>query len=281
MIKFNIVSRHKPGWSRERFYYEWAFIHVSLMLHTAASMRRFRRYVQHYANPDLPADCHLLPAPAQRWESIAEHWIEQLDTGSPGAEYTEQMQPHSFSDSAMEIWYLHGEPRYQRADFRSGGVKVFHRLVARPGISQQDWQAQLQASHAPLVVEALANRGLRKYELDLPAPFSPDEFRARRKGTLLSEADITPPAAVEEFWFDDLEAAVQLGRDAALRARLGASYAGFVDVGHSCSMIANERVVFDFVSPTERSPAPAVLSAGTLEATVFKTGRPYHEPRLG
>ena len=56
MIKFIIISRHKPGMTRERFFYEWAFIQVALMVQTPSSMRRIPRYVQHFANLDNQFD---------------------------------------------------------------------------------------------------------------------------------------------------------------------------------------------------------------------------------
>jgi hypothetical protein len=280
MIKFIIISRHKPGWTRERFFYEWAFIHVSLMLHTAPSMRRFKRYVQHYANPDIPNECRILPGPAMGWESYAEHWTEKLETTTPGPEYTEQMQPHSFSDSAMEIAYLQGETVHQRADFHSGGVKVIHRLAKPAGSSDAGLVLEWRERHAPMVTRLLAHRGLRKYEINLPCAINVAEFRGNRAGTLFERASIDPPLGVEELWFDTLDDALRLGRDSVLRSALTESFRGFVGLEKSYSMIAHERVVFDFVTPGEISPQSAVLDPNSLEAGVFKTGRPYHEPRF-
>lgn len=280
MIKFIIISRHKPGWTRERFFYEWAFIHVSLMLHTAPSMRRFRRYVQHYANPDIADDHRILRASPMGWESYAEHWTEKLETTTPGPDYTEQMQPHSFSDSAMEIAYLQGEPLFRREDFRSGGVKVIHRLAKIPGRADAELIQQWREQHAPALIRLLADRGLRKYELNLPCVIDVADFRSNRAGTLFERASIDPPLGVEELWFDTLDDALRLGSDAGLRAALGASYGGFVDPEKSYSLIAHERVVYDFVTPGETTPQSAVLDPESLEARVFKTGRPYHEPRI-
>jgi len=281
MVKFIIISRRKPGWTRERFFYEWAFIHVALMLSTAPSMRRFKRYVQHYGNADIPGEQLLVPPSPMRWESYAEHWIENLDTSVPGPEYTEQMQPHSFSDSAMQIAYLQGRCIYQRKDFRSGGVKLIHRLAIPAGGLKSDSQRRWQEDHAPLLVKALEGRGLRKYEINTALEVDPAEFRGNRTGTLFERASIDPPLGFEELWFDSLESALQLGTYPALRAQLEASYRQFADVEHSYSMVVHERVVFDFVTVGEMTPLPAVLHANSLEAQVFKTGRPYHEPRLG
>jgi|GEM_PF-1114328 len=283
MIKFVIISRRKPGWTRERFFYEWAFIHVALMLHTPPSMRRFKRYVQHFGNADIPAERLLLPPPLMRWESFAEHLIERLDTSTPGPEYTEQMQPHSFSDTAMEIVYLQGESVFRRADFRSGGVKLLHRLALPPGQAagaaaeplRQIWRHE----HVPLLLRELTSRGLRKYELSTPVDVDVAQFRGNRRGTLFEQANIELPLGFEELWFDSLEDALQLGSDPQLRATLGASYARCADVAKSYAMVVNERVVFDFVTPGETTPQPAVLNPASLEAQVFKTGRPYHEPR--
>jgi len=280
MIKYIIISRRKPGFSRERFFYEWAFIHVALMLLTPPSMRRFKRYVQHFGNADIPEDWHLLPPPKQKWESLAEHWIENLDYAPPGPEYIEQMQPHSFSDSAMEIAYLQGQTVYRRPDFRSGGIKLVHRLAPIPGRDPAESLLYWRDEHAPLVVEALKDRGLRRFEINTSCEIDPTEFQRNRRGTLFDKANIDPPMGLEELWFDSLEQALQTGRDPALRAALGASYARFADVGNSYALFLNERVVFDFVTPGETTPLPAVLAPESLEAQVFGRGRPYHEPRL-
>jgi len=280
MIKYVIISRRKPGFSRERFFYEWAFIHVALMVLTRPSMQRFKRYVQHFGNADIPEEWHLLPRPRQRWESLAEHWIENLDTTSPGPEYVEQMQPHSFSDSAMEIVYLQGTTIHQRPDFRSGGIKLVHRLAAIPGSDPAEALRYWRDQHAPLVVQALKDRGLRRYEINTPCAIDSGEFQNNRRGSLFDKANIDPPMGMEELWFDSLEQALQTGRDPALRRTLGESYAQFADVGNSYALFLNERVVFDFVTPGEITPMPAVLDPESLEAQVFARGRPYHEPRL-
>jgi hypothetical protein len=280
MIKFIIISRHKPGMTRERFFYEWAFIHVSLMLLTVPSMRRFKRYVQHYANPDIPNDCRVLPRSNMNWESYAEHWTEKLETTTPGPEYTEQMQPHSFSDSAMEIAYLEGETVYQRQDFRSGGVKLIHRLARRDGRPVAELRRQWRDQHVPLMVEHLAGRGLRKLAVNVPHEFNVADFRSDRAGTLFEKASIDPPLGVEEMWFDSLESALQMGRDPELREKLTGSYRDLIDIGKSYSMLVHERVVYDFVTPGEISPLPAVLNPDSLESQLFKSGRPYHEPKF-
>jgi len=280
MIKFIIISRHKPGWTRERFFYEWAFIHVSLMLHTAPSMRRFKRYVQHYANPDIPNEYRVLPGSAMGWESYAEHWTEKLETTTPGPEYTEQMQPHSFSDSAMEIAYVQGEIAYQRTDFHSGGVKVIHRLAKPARRSDAELLGEWRDKHVLTVTHLLAERGMRKYEINLPCVIDAAEFRGNRVGTLFERASIDPPLGIEELWFDTLEDALRLGSDPELHSALTSSYGGFIDMQNSYSMIAHERVVFDFVTPGEISAQSAVLNPDSLEAKVFKTGRPYHEPKV-
>lgn len=280
MLKFLIISRSQPGQTRERFFYEWAFIHVSLMLHTAPSMRRFKRYVQHFVNPDFGDDCRVLPRSPMLWESLAEHWIEKFDPTVPGPEYREQMLPHKFSDSNFEVPYILGQTDWQRADFRSGGVKVIHKLMRRADIDDGQFAAAWRGRHVPLLVDRLQQRGLRKVVTNLPYRFDPAEFHAVRKGTLLERANIDMAAGYEELWFDRLDDALALGRDPALRAMLADSYAGFADTAASTSLITNERVVFDTVTPGELSPPPAVFDVATLDATVFTTGRPYHEPRL-
>jgi len=279
MIKFIIITRHKPGTTRERFFYEWAFIHVSLMVHTASSMRRFKRYVQHFVNPDIANQFRVLPRPPMDWENYAEHWLERFEAYGPAPDYAELMRPHSFSDSAMEIAYLEGQMLYQRDDFRSGGVKLIHRLVRRHDLSIEEFRRHWRDAHGPAVVEALRDKGLRKYELNLPHEIDLVALKASRKGTLFDQADVASADGFEEMWFDSLEDALRVGSDQALRQAFRASLETFVDVERSYSLLANERVVIDFVTPGEMTPQPAVLDESSLEAKLFSTGRPYHEPR--
>ncbi|MDE2372404.1 MAG: EthD domain-containing protein [Burkholderiales bacterium] len=279
MIKFIIISRHKPGMTRERFFYEWAYIHVALMVQTASSMRRFTRYVQHYANPDIGDEHRLLPHPPQDWESYADHGLARFEAYGPAPDYLAIMRPHSFSDSAMEIVYLEGRTEYRRDDFRPDGVKLIHRLARRPGMTPDEFRRHWRDDHVPRLVEALRTRGLRKYDTCLPHEIDLDALRASRKGTLFDSAEVNTADGVEELWFDTLEDAMRLGSDPALRQSLSASYASFTDIGQSYSMFAQERVVFDFVTPGETTPRPAVLDDNSLEARLFKSGRPFHEPR--
>jgi len=280
MIKFIIISRHKPGMTRERFFYEWAFIHVALMVQTASSMKRFKRYVQHYANPDIGDDQRLLPHPPKDWESYAEHWLERFEAYSPAPDYADLMRPHSFSDSEMEIAYLEGASVYQRDDFRSGGVKLIQRLIRRSGTSNAEFQQHWRDVHVPRVIAALRGKGLRKYELNQRHDIDLGALRQSRKGSLFDKADVNSADGFEELWFDSLEQALQVGADPALRQPLRASLAEFVDLEQSYSMFANERVVIDFVTPGEQTPRPAVLNPDSLEARLFTTHRPYYEPRL-
>jgi hypothetical protein len=97
---------------------------------------------------------------------------------------------------------------------------------------------------------------------------------------LFEKASIDPPLGVEEMWFDTLEAALQVGRDPELRQKLTGSYVDLIDIGNSYSMLVHERVVYDFVTPGEVSPPPAVLNPDSLESQLFKSGRPYHEPKF-
>ncbi|MRR13504.1 hypothetical protein EG835_13870, partial [bacterium] len=165
MIKWTITSRHKPGMTTERFYYEWSVLHVALMLTNASTMRTFRRYAQHYAILGFPDEGRLLPRHAMAWESFAEHWIDGPEDILPSIrneDYVGRMQPHSFSDSAMELQLLLGGTVYEREGFRSGGVKVIHVLKRQEGTTQDAFEAAWAGTHAPLLVEALRGRGLRK-----------------------------------------------------------------------------------------------------------------------
>lgn len=265
MIKWNITSRHKPGMTTERFYYEWAVIHVSLMLTNPSTVRTFRRYVQHFAFVEIPDAARLLPQHAEKWESFAEHWIDGLDAIPPSVrseDYRGRMHPHTFSDSKMELHLLKGETVWQRDDFRSGGVKLIHALKSQPGQTLDAFEADWCGRHLPLLVETLRPRGLRKVVADKQLRLDAAMF----KGTLFEKGGVDQYAGLEELWFDSLEAALAAGTDPAVRETLAASYARCADIAVSHSMVVIERVAFDFVTPGESTPLPAVLTPGTAEA---------------
>jgi hypothetical protein len=264
MIKWNITSRHKPELSTERFYYEWAVIHVALMLTNASTIRCFRRYVQHFGFQLIPAAARVLPQHAMVWESFAEHWLDGIEAIPPAVsseDYRGRMHPHTFSDSAMELHLLQGTTIFERSDFKSGGVKLIHNLKARAGVARAGFDAQFAGRHAARVSELLQHHGLRKYEIDRQLGLDPAQF----KGTLFEKGGVDAYAGLEEFWFDSLDDALGVGRDPAIRAALLDSYAQFVDVPASHSMYVVERVAFDFVT-REATPLPAIMDPDSCEA---------------
>ncbi|MBI4786032.1 MAG: EthD domain-containing protein [Chloroflexi bacterium] len=278
MIKFTIISRHKPDGTRAKFFYEWAFIHVALMMVTPCVTRDFKRYVQHYGNPDIPDEYRVLPKPTMNWESFADHWLDSFEVlarNLVSADYREYMQPHSFGDSAMEVALSQGEVAYEREGFRSGGVKLIHRLQNKPGQPMDEFGKRWRDEHAPMVIETLKDRGLRKYVLNFPLKLEPSVF----KGTLFESGGIDMEQGIEELWFDSLEDATRVGSDSDVGNVIRASFAKFADIETSYSMFVHERVVFDFCTPGEMTPLPAVANPNSLEASLFNRFRPFHEPR--
>jgi len=269
MIKWNITSRHKPGMTTERFYYEWAVIHVAMMLTNKSTVECFQRYSQHYAFQELPAEARVLPRHAMEWESMAEHWLTGLDMIPPAVgseDYRGRMHPHSFSDSAMELHLLNGTCLFERPDFASGGVKLIHSLKPSPDKSVPAFSEHLANVHGPMVVELLKGRGLRKYEIDRQLGLDPAQF----KGTLFEKGGVDQYAGLEELWFDSLEEALALGQDPELRAALTDSYRQFTTIPSSHSMYVIERVAFDFVT-REATPRPAIMDPASCEARACYT----------
>ncbi len=265
MIKWTITSRHKPGMTTEHFYYEWSVIHVSLMLTNPSTMRTFRRYAQHFGILGVPGEVRVLPQHEMAWESHGEHWVdgtESIFASISGEDYRGRMQPHSFSDSAMELQLLEGETVFERQGFRSGGVKVLHVLKRPEALGQEAFEADWAGRHAPALVVALKDRGLRKYVIDRPLRLDAAAFLS----SLFQHGKVGQYAGTEELWFDDLEWAARMGSDPGVRELLRSSYGQFVDLEKSHSMYFIERVVFDFVTEGEAMPPAAVLDPESLEA---------------
>jgi hypothetical protein len=270
MLKFMLASRSKPEHTRERYFFEWGVIHVALMLTTPTVMQTFRRYAQHFAIDGIEGDRLLFPFSKMAWENFADHWLEtweDLVIPFRADDYPQRMQPHNFGDNHFDLQLMTGEERFAEDGYYAGGVKLVHFLHRRADVRLEEFEARLR-EHADLLLGDVAGRELvRKYVQNLETTGDPEYFR----GTLFELGGVNTYSAVEELWFDDVEAIYAFCGDPARRALLAKSYAGFADDA-SYSMVTTERVVFDWVTPGHVSPQPAVLQAGTLEAAVDAQG---------
>jgi hypothetical protein len=95
------------------------------------------------------------------------------------------------------------------------------------------------------------------------------------KGSLFEHGDVGRYAAIEEFWFDGFEEIARLRTDPQAFEAIRSSDAGLIDAEGSISMVVHERVVFDFVTPGELSPPPAIFNPDSLEAAIDRQG---HQP---
>ena len=279
-IKFLICARRKRGDTQQRYFYEWGNIHVALMLTTPDVMRVFRRYVQHYAITGVTDDMLPIPLSPMQWDNMADHWVDGYEgfLASLNAEgYVQRMQPHVFGDREFVLALTRGTVLYEIPGFRSGGVKLIHWLRSKPGLSQTEFNRLWRQRYAPAFLEAVAGRALvRKYVRNELLDLDAQVFR----GSLFEAGAVGGYSGVEELWFRDVESLAQLRGDAALCAAVRDGMAEFVDLEHSFSMVTTERVVYDFVTPSEMSPPPAVLNPDSLEAKVVGQGyRDWNIPR--
>lgn len=268
MLKFILASRSKPEHTKERYYFEWGIIHVSLMLQTPTVMSTFRRYAQHFVPDGLEGDRLLFPFSPMDWENMADHWLEtweDLVLPFKASDYPNRMQPHNFGDFNFDIQLMTGKELYAEDGYYSGGIKLVHFLHRRADVGLDEFKSRYWA-HGDVLIEA--GKGLlRKYVQNTEVQGDPKYFA----GTLFELGGVNTYAGHEELWFDDVESVYAFCQDPARRAALLASYAGFADE-RTYSMVTTERVVFDFVTPGHISPRPAVLQAGSLEALVDAQG---------
>lgn len=279
-LKFLIAARRKREDTQARYFYEWGNIHVSLMLTTPEVMETFLRYVQHYAISGIEDDMLLLPRSEMQWDNMADHWLRDeqgLITSVTATGYVERMQPHRFGDHAFHLALSRGTILFQKTGFRSGGgVKLIHWLKKPAGLPLQEFNRRWREDYAPAFLEAVGGeRLIRKYvqntQLELDA--------ATFKGTLFEHGGVSEFAGVEEIWFDSLESLQRLKADARIRDATRAAWNGLIDPEGSFSMVTTERVVFDFVTPGETDPRPAILDPRSLEAKAIGQGyRDWHIP---
>ena len=270
MLKFMLASRSKPEHTKERYFFEWGIIHVALMVTTPTVVSTFRRYAQHFVPDGIDGGKLLFPLSAMGWENMADHWLETWDDlvlPFKSDDYPNRMQPHNFGDSHFDLQLMTGQELYAEDGYYSGGMKLVHFLHRRPDLSLDEFKAKYRA-HAELLLAEGVGRGLvRKCVHNTETQGDPRYFN----GTLFELGGVNRYSAVEELWFDDVDAVYEFCGDPGRRAALKESYAGFADA-QTYSMVTTERVVFDWVTPGHISPRPAVLQAGTLEAAIDGQG---------
>jgi hypothetical protein len=268
MLKFTLASRHKDDGTRERFFYEWSIIHVALMLTTPTHQKIFKRYAQHFNIPGVTNDMVIHPFSDQNWESFADHWVESYEdviTSIHNKDYVERMQPHRFGSDKFITSVSNFETIYEQEGFRSGGVKLITFLRKKPGMPQEEFNKKFSGNHASVMRDLIRGKKLaRKYVQNIPAPCDPAIF----KGTLFELGQIDLYAGMEEFWFDSVEALARLRLDQQVYDAIRASEEGFVQADGSISMVVNERVVWDAVTPGERTPSAAILDPASREAVI-------------
>jgi hypothetical protein len=276
MLKFTLASRHADHGTRERFFYEWSIIHVALMLTTPSSMKLFKRYVQHFNLPQATNDMLVYPLSQEGWESYAEHWLEEyrdLLGATHNPDYVERMQPHAFGSLHFITSLTNFETVFEQKGFRSGGVKVIHFLKKDSNISQEVFSEGIRTNRANKLRQALGERGLiRKYVLDTALDLDAAVF----KGSLFEHGDVGRYAAIETLWFDGFDEIRRLRSDPQALDAIRSSEKGLIDAESSISMVVHERVVFDFVTPGESNPLPAIFNPESLEAAIDRQGyRPW------
>ena len=271
-IKFLICARRKREDTQERYFYEWGNIHVSLMLTTPTAMKVFKRYVQHFSISGIDNDMLVYPLSAMEWDNMADHWLETYDDfieALVGESYVKRMQPHRFGDKEFVLELARGKPLFEQEGFRPGGVKLTHWFKKKPSLSLDAFQTRWREDYAPGFLNAVTLSGfVRKYVQNVEDRVPPGVF----KGTLFEHGGVGGYAGVEEIWFDSVESMTRLRDEPALRNLVRDGMAPLIDEEGSYAMVTTERVVYDFASPGEKSPRPAILDPNSLESRAIAQG---------
>jgi EthD domain len=265
VIKFQLISRRKPGDTQEKYFYEWGIIHVALMITTPSVMRTFKRYAQHFTVDGVDGGQLLYPLSDMVWDNFADHWLERPEDNLVpfrSDDYMQRMHPHAFGDSHFVIEYVSETLRDEVPGFQPGGVKLIHVVKSRGGLGPDAFAAAWRDRHAAALLAAGATRPGRLVQ-NLHADVDRGDF----KGTLFELAGVGGYAGIEELWFADLDALLRFTRDADVRAAVLADGAP-VDPAGSFALVVTERVVYDYTLGAASSPPPAVLDPASLEARV-------------
>ena len=271
-LKFLICARRKRQDTQERYFYEWGNIHVALMLTTPAPMRVFKRYVQHFSVSGVTDDMLVYPLSSMEWDNMADHWLatyEDFLEALTAESYVQRMRPHQFGDKEFVLELARGRTLFQRPDFKSGGVKLIHWFKKHPRIATEEFQRRWAQEYAPALLEAAtAKRLIRKYVQNTEDRLPPGVFT----GTLFEHGGYGGYGGMEEIWLNGMDGLARFREDRALVDLIRTRMAPLIDESGTFSMVTTERVVFDFVTPEERSPAPAILQPASLEARIDAQG---------
>lgn len=272
-IKFILCARRKREDSQARYFYEWGNIHVSLMLTTPVVTRVFQRYAQHFAITGVDSDRLIYPLSDMEWDNMADHWLNSYDdfvASLTDEGYRERMQPHKFGDDAFALALSNGRLRFVREGYRpGGGVKLVHWLRKNPSLTNEEFNRRYLDEYGPALVDALGGgQHLRKYVQNTQLEIAPERF----KGTLFEHGDVGKYAGIDELWLETLDDVYRLCEDAEIHGRLLEAGEGLLDTAGSFSIVATERVVFDFVTPGEISPTPAIQDPESLESRAIAQG---------
>jgi hypothetical protein len=265
VIKFQLISRRKPGDTQEKYFYEWGIIHVALMITTPSVMRTFKRYAQHFTVNGVDGARLLYPLSGMEWDNFADHWLERPEDNLVpfrSDDYLQRMHPHNFGDSNFIIEYVSETLRDEAPRFEPGGVKLVHVVRSRPDMEPDDFAAAWRDRHAAALLTAGSTRPGRLVQ-NLHAEVDKETFA----GTLFELAGVGGYAGTEELWFPDLDALLAFTEDAGVRAAVLSKDAP-VDPAGTFSMVVTERVVYDYTLGDGSSPGPAVLDPDSLEAHV-------------
>ena len=271
-LKFLICGRRKRHDTQERYFYEWGNIHVALMLTTPGPMKVFKRYVQHFSVSGVTNEMLVYPLSRMEWDTMADHWLvthEDFLEALTAESYVQRMQPHQFGDAEFVLELARGRALFQRPDFKSGGLKLMHWFRKHPRIPLEEFQCRWAEDYAPAFLEAATARGLiRKYVQNTEDRLPPEVF----KGTLFEHGGYGGYAGMEEIWLDGMTGLARFRDDKALVDLIRSRMAPLIDASSTFSMVTTERVVYDFVTPGEMSPAPAILHPDSLEARIDAQG---------
>jgi hypothetical protein len=265
VIKFQLISRRKPGDTQEKYFYEWGIIHVALMITTPSVMRTFRRYAQHFTVNGVDGGRLLYPLSDMAWDNFADHWLERPEDNLVpfrSDDYMQRMHPHDFGDSNFVIEYVTETLRDEAPGFRPEGVKLIHVVKSRPDLGASEFAAAWKDEHAAALLTAGGVRPGRLVQ-NLHAGVDKETFA----GTLFALAGVGGYAGIEELWFEDLDALLAFTQDGGVRAAVLSDGAP-VDPHGSFSMVTTERVIYDYTLGEASSPAAAVLDPASLEARV-------------
>ena len=256
MIRITFLLRRRADLSREAYTDYWLNVHGPLVASHARHLN-ILRYVQVHTIDD-PANAAMAEARGGMepvYDGVAEVWFEnrealvaamETDAGRKAGAALVEDEARFIDLPNSPLWLCHEMPQVNPtpenlvATERSGLVKLYFPLRARPELTEAEMQRYWYSNHGPIIRRQAAASGIQRY---VQVHRVDDELESGLRAARGTE--LAPYAGHAELWFDRSVLGVATPERVAANQRAIEDESRFIDFSRSTMWLAKEHVFVD------------------------------------